>query len=389
MKIHFCDLCNESVPQADLDAGRAFVRKGRVICASCDRAMTHRAEQEGAAARSMPASASSNAYALAQAATDAPPRASVSAPEPAGAVPAGAPVKSGSGAMWMAVLGLLVTAGAIFVLDDRIHQLFGRVDAQEARSGKESRAIAALQGDQTAGVAAHKDLEARLEARAAAHSAVHESLDAKVASVSKNGEARDTEFAAMAKEVSLLKEKAGAGGMDVEKRLADLSARIAKGEDDRRLLVERLVKLESAPAPQVVAVAADPAKPAEPAWHALIEDLKSPNETTRWTAVDELGKSNDPAIAPFVVPMLKDANVFVRMGAARVLGNVQAKAAIGPLIDALEDADSPVRDAAITALKTITGKGDLKFDALSPEAERAKRVKAWREWFKKEPEAGS
>jgi len=41
MDIHFCDLCNESVPQSDLDAGRAFVRRGRVVCASCERAMTH------------------------------------------------------------------------------------------------------------------------------------------------------------------------------------------------------------------------------------------------------------------------------------------------------------------------------------------------------------
>jgi hypothetical protein len=41
MDIHFCDLCNESVPQSDLDLGRAFVRRGRVVCASCERAMTH------------------------------------------------------------------------------------------------------------------------------------------------------------------------------------------------------------------------------------------------------------------------------------------------------------------------------------------------------------
>ncbi|MDF1798021.1 MAG: hypothetical protein P1V81_02505, partial [Planctomycetota bacterium] len=39
MKIHFCDLCNESVPQNDLDQGRAFMRKGRVICATCDDVM--------------------------------------------------------------------------------------------------------------------------------------------------------------------------------------------------------------------------------------------------------------------------------------------------------------------------------------------------------------
>ena len=42
MEIHFCDLCNESVPQSDLDQGIAMLRNGRVVCASCDVAMrTH------------------------------------------------------------------------------------------------------------------------------------------------------------------------------------------------------------------------------------------------------------------------------------------------------------------------------------------------------------
>ena len=47
MRIHFCDLCNESVPQSDLDEGRAFLRKGRVVCARCDRSMSHGPEAAG------------------------------------------------------------------------------------------------------------------------------------------------------------------------------------------------------------------------------------------------------------------------------------------------------------------------------------------------------
>jgi len=47
MKIHFCDLCNESVPQADLDGGRAFQRKGRIVCAHCDAVMSHPAPTSG------------------------------------------------------------------------------------------------------------------------------------------------------------------------------------------------------------------------------------------------------------------------------------------------------------------------------------------------------
>ena len=41
MKILFCDLCNESVPQSELDEGRAFMRKGRVVeTATKDRLLT-------------------------------------------------------------------------------------------------------------------------------------------------------------------------------------------------------------------------------------------------------------------------------------------------------------------------------------------------------------
>ncbi|MEW6071892.1 MAG: hypothetical protein AB1726_04750, partial [Planctomycetota bacterium] len=40
MEIHFCDLCNESVPQVDLDTGRAVLRNGRVVCSQCEKAMS-------------------------------------------------------------------------------------------------------------------------------------------------------------------------------------------------------------------------------------------------------------------------------------------------------------------------------------------------------------
>jgi hypothetical protein len=35
MKIQFCGLCNESVPQACLDDGRAIAHGERVVCATC------------------------------------------------------------------------------------------------------------------------------------------------------------------------------------------------------------------------------------------------------------------------------------------------------------------------------------------------------------------
>jgi HEAT repeat protein len=118
-----------------------------------------------------------------------------------------------------------------------------------------------------------------------------------------------------------------------------------------------------------------------------VPDLGSPKAAVRWEAVDQIGQSRDPESVPFLVPMLKDADVFVRMATARVLGDIQVPAAVPALIDSLEDGEAAVREAALGALRVITGK-DLRFDPLASDAERAKKVKAWRDWWKKVEEEG-
>jgi putative sterol carrier protein len=54
MDVHFCDICNESVPQRDLDQGRAFLRKGRVVCAACDLSMGGGSPKRSAGAWAIP-----------------------------------------------------------------------------------------------------------------------------------------------------------------------------------------------------------------------------------------------------------------------------------------------------------------------------------------------
>jgi HEAT repeat protein len=75
------------------------------------------------------------------------------------------------------------------------------------------------------------------------------------------------------------------------------------------------------------------------------------------------------------------------MAAARVLGELGSKEAVPKLLVVLEDADSAVRETAWIALRLITGK-DFKFDPYANEAERAKRVRAWTDWWKKEGGGG-
>ena len=69
----------------------------------------------------------------------------------------------------------------------------------------------------------------------------------------------------------------------------------------------------------------------------------------------------------------------------RVLGDLDSPEAIEPLIDTLEDEDPAVREMAMVSLRAITGR-NFKFDAVASPADRAKKVKAWRQWWKKAQE---
>ncbi|TAJ16825.1 MAG: HEAT repeat domain-containing protein, partial [Planctomycetota bacterium] len=150
-----------------------------------------------------------------------------------------------------------------------------------------------------------------------------------------------------------------------------------------RLAQELAAAREAARA--VAPAAADAASPDEPEWMALVRLLQDPSPTERWSAVDGLGRvlaGGEAAVVTHLLPMLKDSDTFVRMVAARIFGDAKTVDAVGALIDALEDPEPSVREAALVALRNITAR-DHGFDPLASEADRAKKVKAWREWWKK------
>ena len=70
------------------------------------------------------------------------------------------------------------------------------------------------------------------------------------------------------------------------------------------------------------------------------------------------------------------------MATARILGDLAAVVGIPALIDALEDPEASVREAAVVSLRGVTGR-EFRYDPTSRESDRSKRVKAWREWWKK------
>ncbi|MBK7877143.1 MAG: HEAT repeat domain-containing protein [Planctomycetes bacterium] len=417
MKVHFCDLCNESVPQADLDQGRAVVLKGRIVCVSCDRAMSQAGGRgsPGMLATAIAAPAAAPHAHTSLSAPAAPERpAIVTAPEeraPANPSPAAeAPRSTASLAppvppvtaapasntgLWVAVVGLVFTAGAIFVLDQRLEKLGGadrglatRLEGQEKSLATITTQSKTLQDDLAlAQQTFRRDLGFERDR-------VQQELT-KLDATIKNAR---SELASVLTAIDALKQETSSGQSSWAQRIDDISKRVAKQEDDVRAQAEKLAEVEElAMNPPVAPVAVPAAAPAEPqvaAWRALLPDLANANSGLRWQAVDGLGQSGDPETIPHLLPMLKDADVFVRMAAARVLGNLNADPAVevvdpsvGALIDALEDADSPVREAALVALHQITGR-DFQFDPQGNEGDRGRKLKAIRDWWKRTTEAG-
>jgi HEAT repeat protein len=85
----------------------------------------------------------------------------------------------------------------------------------------------------------------------------------------------------------------------------------------------------------------------------LMEQLHSPDWTTRCDAARLLGQSHDPRAVDALLPDLKDSDWRVRRNAAQALGALRDPRAVEPLLQALKDRTLTVRQRAIVALGRI------------------------------------
>lgn len=132
-----------------------------------------------------------------------------------------------------------------------------------------------------------------------------------------------------------------AEGKPFEATTKELVAALAHPAQSVRLVAQRRIAERGAEAvPMLVALLKDSGAPAWARWHAI------------WT-LDRMdgGKSGREAIVALVADA--NADVTVRMQAARQLGTVAAKEAVPALIAALDDRDAAMRFRAATALGRI------------------------------------
>jgi len=381
MEIYFCDICNESVPALDLEEGRAYRRKGRVVCLACDAAMGGGEEDGQAGAQAAVAGPFS---------VESPP---LNMPgSPAGEVQAVAPPgpssppSSGAGGVLVGMLAIVFSALGLWTLLDRMETM-----GTEQRAAQKS-----LEGDLLESRRVHDVFVAGLgEVLSQAQQEVHVKEAGLRAALAQEVEGLRADLA-----LSVEREAEAAG--DLRALRAELEARQAAGlrqlegfegslvEVEKNMLFykNRVIELEetlralSAGSGPMAGAGALATPGGVKTWEPLLPDLQHANGGLRLEAVYALGETGDADVVPHLTPMLMDEDLFVRMATARMLDELGVRSAVPALIEALEDAQGAVREAAVVALRNITGQ-DQGFNPVAQDSDRAKKLEAWRSWWKR------
>lgn len=389
MDIQFCDLCNESIPVSHINGGKAFRHAGRLICVACDKAMGGGGDPD---ATLQDDSGSKGAGAADRAGGKQDHGIPVDAPKALSE-----PVtrrSGGSAGIAVGLLALLVAGSGLVLLMERLES-----NEQHWLALDQAREQGERDWIQQAA-----DRDARLDAQLAAtreqSMAQVAELGGKFEQVFQDIGEREQEHGAILAELGSqlgqLRGEISSEGSELGKRVGALSDSVEKLRVDQGFYADRLSQLDEqlrgVLTMRPVALAAiDPtAASAAPGadqgtaapWASLVQDLDHGEAGIRMDTVYELAETGDKRVVPHLVPMLSDADLFVRMATARSLMDLDGRAGVPALIDTLSDASGAVRDAAVVALRRITGR-EFGFVPLASEAERSKRIKAWRDWWKK------
>jgi len=383
MDISFCDLCNESVPQADLKPGGVERYAGRLICTRCSAAMTSEgpAPAPGAVSAAPPEITSHGARRLDVGAKAPENDARVDPPVPPMAQSGG-----GSGVGWVALV--FGTAAIAFLVDE------GRsFEATVADRFQETQA-AAVSADQRAERRAARLAAQILESETRTVEHIAEQLvpiQAELAELRGGLDRQALRWDDLKQELELARADGEARYTTTKLSFDRQNAQLKRLDEDQRFYRDRIIELEEglrgmaqAGVPRSLLPGGGVATPTDgtPRWTSILPDLEHASAAIRLEAVYALGETKDGLVVPHLLPRLRDEDLFVRLATARILEALQATQAVPNLIDALEDPESAVREAAVGALREITGR-NFSFDANGTATDRAIRVRDWRAWWKK------
>ena len=361
VEVSFCDLCGESVPAADISAQLALRHEGRTIGSCCLATLKSSLAATAAGATGEAAIAISG-----------------SKVGGGNSVPTAG---SGVGSRNLTVLIVVVVAfiGGILFLDGRLSQFEEAFDKASGetltRQKGDSNALLAL-SIKADGFAKRADVEAVM-------AEVEDLAGAMVA------------FREVAADRQSIFDQEMEG---LRNQLRESSAKIVDYRplfDDLRQRQTRALTLIEGLGGLFVnePVAADPSpvdlpevrKPMMDLPDALAENVRklaAADPAIRFEAVDMLAESKDLKVLPYLLPLAKDPDAFVRRLTVEGLREFSKAETVDTLIEALLDEDENVCDTAWRSLRDLTSQ-KLKFDASASLDARRRAAKVWQDWWSK------
>ena len=345
-EVHFCNVCNQSIPESALERGCAVRVEGRIV-----------------------------PLATPDAATQGTP----SAPRPT--------------AIWGWTLVVLASiAGAAFALDARLGEVERGLSEDLSSMSWSAQKQTDLLGEIDRRVAAavqSGDLQPLGEAIADAR----EILRADVKELGVSVAAGDPRWG-----------DAREALRRIEDALVQHGARMALIQDEVRALTRDVAAWSARPAPSPMGVgdpdrgeafgqppgptrapdAAPGGLPPEIAHHA--SRLTDADDGVRFEAVDQLLQTKDERVYPMLVPLAKDPDLFVRRFVLEGLSEHRSAGSVEALLTALADPEEVVRHTAYLGLQRLTGQ-TIAFDPGGSADQRSAAQRRWRQWWDKNRDA--
>jgi hypothetical protein len=352
VEVSFCDLCGTSVPAADIASGHAVVHQGKTIGRCCLEVLNGGGGDEARGA---------------------------SAARP---VAARSMAADGSRTATFGVVLLVALVGSLIFLD-------GRISSFETAAKQAQGQIALAQqqqGQLLSGLGVALDGKAGQEAVAALQQDCQALLTQLMAAAERDAQRQ----AVLDQEVDGLRRAVRAA----EDRILDYRPLF---EDLRQRHTRAIAVLEGmrdrAPSASVAAQPAPAAPVPAPAPGAVGGDLPSvlaaavaklgaTDPAVRFEAVDVLIESKNLDVLTHLLPLVKDADAFVRRLTVEGLREFRKAEAVDALVEALGDEDENVCDTAWRSLRDLTGQ-KFPFDAAASKKARAGAANKWLEWWSK------
>jgi HEAT repeats len=357
VEVSFCDLCGTSIPVGDLGNGRALRHQGKTLGSCCLPALRGALVVGGAN-----------------------PGGGTAVPS---AVPASTASRSSGDGRLMAVAVVLLAAiaAATIFLDQKLTG----ADAHWRTSQDELRQAQRSDSDVLQAIGVAMDGAAR---RADVDTLAARFTDS-IAGQQQRDESVQQKLAVLQSELATLRQEfraASSQAIDYRPLFEDLRQR-------QQRLGEALQAVQSMPAPAAPVAAPTPAagepvgdaapEPALPdALATQVKKLKSTDPAVRFEATDELLRSRNVQVLPYLLPVAADADAYVRRLAVDGLRDWKHAEVVEVLLTALADADENVRDTAWVSLKQVTGQ-KLPFETTASKDARARAIQRWREWWDK------